>query len=380
MPHLSLLLPLHKVVVLVLPIISLILSSKASTYSHNKRPIGVIGSGSFGISIAKLLEHNTDVLIYSRKEETVKAINEIHRHYNTDLNPERIRATNNPEEICETCRLIFPIVPSGSFRTMMQTFSPFLKPYHMLIHGTKGFDLIGVREEDLRSGVIVSRANIRTMSEVIMEESSVVRVGCLSGPNLANELLAGQPSATLIASRFDEVIDAGQAVLDSKRFHVFGSHEILGAEFAGALKNIIAIASGILGGKGLGRNIQAMLITRGLVEMIAFGKSMGATNKAFLGTAGIGDLIATATSTNSRNYTFGMRLAQGEKPDDIINSLQEVAEGVRTLRIAHRIARTYRLHVPITEMLFRVVFENFDIEKAITNLIEYPYDVDVDFV
>lgn len=356
------------------------MSSKVHTYLVDKHPVGVIGAGSFGIAIAKLLEHNTNVIIYSRKEETVATINEKHHHYNTDLNPDRIRATTDPQEICEKCRLIFPIVPSGSFRTMMQTFSPFLKPYHILIHGTKGFDLVGVREEDLATGVIVSRANIRTMSEVIMEESSVVRVGCLSGPNLASELLAGQPSATLIASRFDEVIDAGQAVLDSKRFHVFGSREILGAEFAGALKNIIAIASGVLGGKGLGRNIQAMLITRGLVEMIAFGTRMGATNKAFLGTAGIGDLIATATSTNSRNYSFGMRLAKGETREEIIKSMNEVAEGVRTLRIAHRIARTYRLHVPITEMLFRVVFEKLDIEKAITNLIEYPYDVDVDFV
>jgi glycerol-3-phosphate dehydrogenase (NAD(P)+) len=344
------------------------------------KPVGIIGSGSFGVAIAKLLEINTDVLIYSRKPETVAAINETNTHYNTPLHPQRVRATSDPQEICEKCQLIFPIVPSGSFRTMMQTFSPYLKPYHFLIHGTKGLDLVGVKEEDLFSGVIVSRANIRTMSEVIAEESSVVRIGCLSGPNLASELIEGQPSATLIASRFDEVIDAGQAVLNSSRFHVFGSYEILGAEFAGAFKNIIAIGSGILGGKGLGRNIQAMLITRGLTEMIAFGTRLGATNKAFLGTAGIGDLIATATSTNSRNYSFGMRLAQGETPEQIFESMKEVAEGVRTLRIAHRIARTYRLHVPISEMLYRVVYEGFSIDKTIKYLMEYPYDVDVDFL
>ena len=347
---------------------------------ENKKPIGVIGAGSFGIAVAKLLEANCNVIVYSRKAETVAAINEQHFHYNTPLDPVRIRATNDPKEVCDNCRLIFPIVPSGSFRSMIQTFSPFLKPYHILIHGTKGFDLVGVDEENLTTGVAVSRANIRTMSEVIMEESSVVRVGCLSGPNLASELLEGQPSATLIASRFDEVIDAGQAVLNSKRFHVFGSYEILGAEFAGALKNIVALGSGILGGKGYGRNIQAMLITRGLTEMIAFGTRLGSTNRAFLGTAGIGDLIATATSTNSRNYGFGMRLAQGETREEIIKSMNEVAEGVRTLRIAHRISRTYRLHVPITDMLFRVVFEGFDIDRAMTFLMEYPYDIDVDFV
>ena len=344
-----------------------------------KRPVGIIGAGSFGIAIAKLLEHNTDVLIYSRKQETVTAINEAHFHYGTTLG-EGIRATSNPQELAEKCRLIFPIVPSSGFRSTMQLFSPFLKPYHILIHGTKGLDLVGLDENELKRNTPVTRANIRTMSEVIAEETSVIRIGCLSGPNLASELLAGQPTATLIASRFDEVIDAGQAVLNSKRFHVFGSYEILGAEFAGIFKNLIAIGSGILGGKGMGRNIQAMLLTRGLTEMIAFGKRLGASKNAFLGTAGIGDLIATSTSTNSRNYTFGMRLAKGETREEILASMTEVAEGVRTLRLAHLIARTYRLHVPISEMLYRVVFEGFSIDKSIEYLMEYPYDVDVDFV
>jgi glycerol-3-phosphate dehydrogenase (NAD(P)+) len=345
----------------------------------DKRPVGIMGAGSFGIAVAKLLALNTDVLIYTRSAETVKSINDSHFHYGTDLSL-NIRATNSPQELAETCRLIFPIVRSSAFRATMQLFSPFLKPYHILIHGTKGLDLVGLNEDELKRNTPVTRANIRTMSEVIAEETSVIRIGCLSGPNLASELIAGQPAATLIASRFDEVIDAGQAVLNSKRFHVFGSYEILGAEFAGAFKNLIAIGSGILGGKGMGRNIQAMLLTRGLTEMIAFGKRLGASKDAFLGTAGMGDLIATATSTNSRNYTFGLRLAQGEKRETIIESMNEVAEGVRTLRLAHLIARTYRLHVPISEMLYRAVFEGFDIDKAIVYLMEYPYDVDVDFV
>ncbi len=344
-----------------------------------KRPVGIIGAGSFGIAIAKLLEHNTEVLIYTRKPETVVAINEERFYYGQSLST-KIRATNNPQDITDECRLIFPIVPSSGFRTTMQLFSPYLKPYHILIHGTKGLDLVGLKEDELKRNTPVTRAHIRTMSEVIAQETSVIRIGCLSGPNLASEILDGQPTATLIASRFNEVIDAGKTALNSKQFHVFGSYEILGAELAGAFKNIIALGSGILSGKGMGRNIQAMLLTRGLTEMIAFGKQLGASNQAFLGTAGIGDLIATATSTNSRNYTFGMRLAQGETREDILNSMTEVAEGVRTLRLARSVARTYRLHVPISEMLYRVVFENFDIDRAIEYLMEYPYDVDVDFV
>jgi len=118
---------------------------------------------------------------------------------------------------------------------------------------------------------------------------------------------------------------------------------------AGALKNIIALGSGILGGMGMGKNIQAMLITRGLTEMIRYGTAMGSASRPFLGTAGVGDLIATATSKDSRNYTFGFRIGQGEATEDIFASMPELAEGARTLKIARGLARHYKLHVPITE-------------------------------
>jgi glycerol-3-phosphate dehydrogenase (NAD(P)+) len=218
------------------------------------------------------------------------------------------------------------------------------------------------------------------MSEVVLEESSVVRVGCLSGPNLAAEIVAGQPTATVIASRFKEVIHAGQKVLNSRRFHVFGSYDLLGAELAGALKNIIALGSGILGGLGMGRNVQGLLIAKGLGEMVHFGLAMGASNQAFVGVAGIGDLVATATSTNSRNYTFGTYLAQGLKVEEIRSQMPELAEGVRTLRIAHALAKHYKLHVPITDMLYAVVFEGVPVERALEYLMTYPYGVDVDYI
>jgi len=138
----------------------------------------------------------------------------------------------------------------------------------------------------------------------------------------------------------------------------------MGAELAGALKNIIALGSGILGGMGMGKNIQAMLITRGLTEMIHYGKAMGSTARPFLGIAGIGDLVATATSDKSRNYTFGYRIGQGEAPEDIFRSMRELAEGARTLKIARGLAKHYKLHVPITTMLYNVVFEGFDKQRA----------------
>jgi glycerol-3-phosphate dehydrogenase (NAD(P)+) len=344
-----------------------------------RKPVGVIGAGSFGTTVANILAHNSEVLLFSRKAETVDEINSTRRHLGVEMSP-RITATSDLADLARECTLLFPIVPSTNFRRVMQAIGPHLSPHHIVIHGTKGFDLIGMEEDDLiLPNIVVTRANVRTMSEVVREESSVVRVGCLSGPNLAAEIMAGQPAATLVGSRFREVIQAGQTALNGPKFRVFGSYDILGAELAGALKNIIALGSGVLGGLGLGRNIQGLLIARGLAEMVYFGKSLGASSQAFIGVAGIGDLVATATSTNSRNYTFGTRLAMGETATQIRETMPELAEGVRTLRIARQLARQYKLHVPITSTLHGVVFEGLPVEKALEYLMTYPYSIDVDF-
>lgn len=350
------------------------------TKQSSQKLIGVIGAGSFGTAVANLIAYNTNVLLYSRQSHLVETINSEHKH--PDLGVEmapKVAATSDLEEMAKRCTLIFPIVPSDSFRDMMRNLSPYLRPYHLLIHGTKGFDFHKLSEEDFKEKK-VTRDHISTMSEVILQESVVVRVGCLSGPNLAKEIFDGQPTATVIGSKFKEVIEAGKRALNSKHFQVFGTYEILGAELAGALKNVIAIGSGILGGLGMGKNIQALLINRGLIEMIYFGKAMDTTPKAFVGTAGIGDLVCTATSEDSRNYTFGKRLGQGEKVKDIIDTMPELAEGIRTLKVAKHLAEYYGFHIPITQMLYRVVYEDFEVKKAIEFLMRYPYYEDVDFL
>jgi glycerol-3-phosphate dehydrogenase (NAD(P)+) len=341
---------------------------------------GVIGAGSFGTSVANLIALNTDVLLYSRRAEFVETLNRDHEYNGIKIH-HRVRATSDIQELATTCSTIFPIVPSNNFRSVIQQVAPFLRPHHIIIHGTKGLDLRDLPESALaEQGLSLSRRQVRTMSEVILEETSVKRVGCLSGPNLAAEIIAEQPAATLVGSRFREVIHEGQTLLNSHRFHVFGSYDILGAELAGALKNIVALGSGILGGLGLGRNIQGLLIAKGLSEMIHFGKALGATSNAFVGVAGIGDLVATATSSNSRNYTFGTRIAKGETTEAISATMPELAEGVRTLRIAHALAKHYKLHTPITDMLYAVVFEKLPVEKALEYLMTYPYAIDVDFL
>lgn len=344
-----------------------------ATIEDQGLPVGIIGSGSFGRAIANLLAENVEVLIYARREEVRLAI-ERREGIFEDFSP-RIRAAFDLQEVAESCQLIFPIVPSQAFRSMMCQLSPFLSPRHFLIHGTKGLDLAPLEE-----GEVLRPEHIKTMSQVIQEESIVCRVGCLSGPNLSKEIMEGQPAATLIASPFTEVIRAGQAALKSNRFQVYGDHDIIGAELAGALKNIIALAAGILGGKGLGKNLWALLITRGLSEMIHIGKAVGADIKPFLGVAGIGDLVATASSSNSRNYQAGYRLGKGERLADIQKTTSDVIEGVKTLQTVRSLASHLGVVTPIVEMLYRVFFKNMSIDNAIQVLVTYPYAVDVDYL
>lgn len=339
--------------------------------------VGVLGGGSFGITLASLLSENKDVLLYMRSQEKNEKINSTHMSHGAKLSS-RITATSNISEVCK-CNLLFPVVPSSSFRELIVNIRNYLTPSHVMIHATKGLDVDGIKDSDLLDSFF-HREQVHTMSEIIRNESNVVRVGCLSGPNLAREILDGQPAASVLASEFDEVIKLGTQALSSNKFFVFGSHDIKGTELAGAYKNIIALGTGMLAGKNFGKNMQAILITRGLHEMIKFGISLGATSKAFLGTAGIGDLVATATSNNSRNYTFGYRMAQGENIQTIFDTSDEIVEGVRTLKIIKQLAQNENLTLPIMELIYKIVFEDLKIEKAIRFLMQYTYAEDVDFI
>jgi len=344
----------------------------------NQSTIGIIGSGSFGITMAKLLSKNVNVLLYSRKHKTIADLNAHHAHLKCDLS-EDIQLTSDKEELCTKCNIIFPVVPSSMFRSMMQDFSKHLNPSHILIHCTKGFDYRYKEAGQINRINRVSRDQVSTMSEVIREESTVLRIGCLAGPNLAREILQDKPAATVIASEFQEVIDVGTKLLSSNQFFVFGSNDIRGAEIAGSFKNIIALGSGLLEGLNLGKNAQAIIITRGLHEMIQFGQRFGTEGSAFLGTAGIGDLVATATSHNSRNFTFGHRIAKGESLEDVISTSKEVVEGLRTLKIVKNLNETYSLRLPITNMLYSIFYEEMNPIRALNILMKSPFKKDVVF-
>jgi glycerol-3-phosphate dehydrogenase (NAD(P)+) len=347
--------------------------------NSSDKPVGVIGAGNFGSAIANIIALNRKVILYARDEKVVEHIRDKRTNRGHKMH-ENIEPTNDLAYLARNCEVIFPIVPSARFRSMMKDLSPFLHPYHMLIHGTKGFDIKLPKGENLETCKTLNRSHVKTMSEVIREESVAVRIGCLAGPNLAKEMALRQPGATVVASPFQEVFKTGQRLLRNDRFQVYENKDLLGVELAGVLKNIIAIASGALNGLGYGENAKGLLISRGAVEMIYLGRALGGDTRAFLGVAGIGDLVTTCSSPNSRNYTVGFRLAKGEKLVDILNDMDEVAEGVNTVRIAKKCADFYGVRALITDRLYKVLFEGMTVEEALEYLMRYPLNIDIDFI
>ncbi|MCO5232741.1 MAG: NAD(P)-dependent glycerol-3-phosphate dehydrogenase [Chitinophagales bacterium] len=346
----------------------------------NKTPVGVIGAGSFGTAVANLLAENNPVILYSRRADRANEINKTKTSSGQSLHP-RIIATNDIEYICKECFLIFPSVPSQGFREMLREFAPFLRPDHILIHTTKGLDVnLKTSDNILDKTISFEPSEIMTMSQVILQETNVKRIGCMSGPNLAKELAQHQPAATVIASHFDEVISEARNAIKSPRFQVYASHDIFGVELAGVLKNTMAIAAGILNGMGYGQNTMAFMLSRGVREMIVIGTALGADKSAFLGLAGIGDLFATASSPLSRNYTVGYRLAQGESLDYIISTSSEVAEGLKTVNICNHISHQLKLDTPIIKTAYSILFEEMELSEALSYLMNYKSSKDVDYV
>lgn len=348
--------------------------------STSKEVVGVIGAGSFGTAVANILaENDAKVILYIRDPEKTKKIAKERVSSGQKLH-ENIEVTNALEEVPKQCEVIFPMVPSANFRDMIIKLAPHLRPYHVLIHGTKGFDLYVPEKQKINRNNPLTREHVKTISEVIKEETSVLRVGCLAGPNLARELDQRKPAASVVASHFDEVVKIGQRLLKNDRFMIYGSRDLIGIELCGVLKNIIAVGAGTIAGMDLGENAKSLFISRGLVEMVYIGKALGGNAQAFLGLAGVGDLIATCTSNLSRNFTVGYRLAKGETLDQIIESMDEVAEGVKTINIVNQLAESYRVRCPITETLYKIIHDQMTIQEAHVYLMSFPFRAEIDFI
>ena len=207
---------------------------------------------------------------------------------------------------------------------------------------------------------------------MLAEELPVSRIGVISGPNLAGEIAKGEPAATVVASDFLEAVDAGVSLLTTPAFRVYSGDDVIGLEWAGTLKNIYAIASGALDALQFGWNTRALLITRGLTEMVRFGTAMGAKESTFLGLAGVGDLFATCSSPLSRNYRVGRELALGTPVSEILRDLGAVAEGVRTAQIISTFAVERKIHMPITQGVAELIRGERPAKEVLQSLMMRP--------
>ena len=346
----------------------------SSIYNITK-PIGILGIGSFGTVLANLIAERHSVIMYARKQSTVDNIN-VHRKHREIEILSNITATTDLKLLASQCDVIFPVLPSYAFRSVIRELAKVLTSNHILIHGAKGFD---VKVDFTRGPIGIRPKDICTMSEVIIEETPVHRVGCLSGPNLAKEIAQKQPAGTVLASRFKEVLSIGTEILQCDRFQIYGSNDIKGIELAGVFKNYIAIAAGASAALGYGENVKALLITKGIAEMIAIGKTLGVEPKSFLGLAGIGDLVATCSSPLSRNYSVGYRLAKGETIDQIIATMTEAAEGINTVKVIKYLSNTMHIQAPLVGIIYKVMYEGYSLETGIKLLMKLNAGQDVSF-
>ncbi len=323
--------------------------------------VGVIGAGSWGTTLAKIIgENDVPVTLWARSKELVTEINEqrVNQRYLPDAKqlPSKLVATDDLQQVCETCRLILLVVPSHGLRHVAYQMGEYVTGAHVVVHATKG----------------IEQQSFKRMSQVLREETCVRKIGVLGGPNLAKELVACQPAGTLIASAFDEVFARFHAVLNNGYFRVYGGRDVIGAEVGGAFKNIVALAAGMADGLGLGDNTKALLLTRGMIEMGLFGDAMGADWLTFGGMAGIGDLMATCASPLSRNHQVGERLAKGESLEQIQQAMHMVAEGVKTTKAVHNYAEYRGIELPIVRGVYRLLYEGVGVKQALRELMAIP--------
>lgn len=322
--------------------------------------IAVIGAGSWGTALAKLLSDKGErVALWAHRQEQAAAIarDRENRLYlpGYSLNQE----LTSSADFCKTvtdCKAVVMVVPSHVFRTVFLSLQPFLPPEALILSATKG----------------IENETLLTMTQVIRELSTMavlVKEAVLSGPSFAKEVALGLPTAVTVASSDASTAIYFQELFATERFRVYTSADTMGLELGGALKNIIAVAAGICDGLGFGTNTRAALITRGLAEIIRLGVAMGANPLTFAGLGGLGDLVLTCTGELSRNRTVGLWLGKGKGLSEILTEMHMVAEGVKTTKSAYFLAKRHTVEMPITEQVYQVLYENRSPLDAVKELL-----------
>ena len=323
--------------------------------------IGVIGAGAWGTALAKhLAEKGLHVSLWAYERDVVDSINETHENRvflpGITLPPSLI-ATDSLAQAATDCEGLLFVVPSHVARLVLQQLAPILSPTIPVISATKG-----VEEE-----------TFKLMTQVIQDVLPPTlhpKLMVLSGPSFAVEVSRGQPTALCLAGQDTSLTSTFQTALMTPALRVYVDSDMIGVQLGGALKNVMALAAGVVDGLDLGHNARAALITRGLAEMVRLGNAMGADARTFYGLSGVGDLVLTCTGALSRNHTVGIRLGKGERLEAILGSMQAVAEGVRTARAASGLAHRHGVEMPIVREINAVLFEGKSCRKAVTDLME----------
>ena len=318
--------------------------------------VAVIGAGSWGTTVAALASRNAPTVLWARRPELAEEVAKDHRNSaylgGFDL-PEDLSATGDLELAVSTADVLVMGVPSHGMRSTLRELAGFVRPWIPVVSLAKGLE---------------QGSHLR-MTQVISEELPGHPVGVLTGPNLAQEILSGHAAATVVACSDDHIASELQKVFAGARFRVYTNPDVVGCEIAGALKNVVAIASGMADGLGTGDNTRAAVITRGLAELSRLGMAMGGQLVTFAGLAGMGDLVATCISQQSRNRYVGEQLGRGRSIDEIVSEMRMVAEGIKTSQVVVEVADRYGVEMPIAHEIHGVIHEGRSAADAYRGLL-----------
>ena len=329
-----------------------------TTDQTKTRRVAVLGAGSWGSALALLLQENGhDVRLW--EFDAAVASRYAQSRENPDflpgvILPNGIRITSELAEALEGAETVLFVVPSHVLRSVAQAGAPHFPANAIAVTCSKG----------------IEKGTLLCMSDVLRESLSVApsRLAALSGPSHAEEVSRGVPTVVTAASTDHDTAVAVQSLFMSPLFRVYTSRDLVGVELGGAIKNVIAVAAGISDGVGFGDNTKAALMTRGLAEITRLGTAMGADLLTFAGLSGMGDLVVTCMSRHSRNRFLGQEIGKGRPPEDVVKSMVQVAEGYRTTASARALAQKHGVVMPITEEVYRVLYEGKSPQRAVRDL------------
>ncbi len=331
--------------------------------------IGVVGAGSWGTALADLLARiGHRVTLWAYESDLVLRMRETKENdlYLPDISlHEELEFTNSLAEVVKGKELILLVPPSQLMRQILRQLLLHLEDGRILVSASKG----------------IENESLMTMSQVISEELKAAGrkadLAFLSGPSFAREVARGLPTAVVAAAENAAVAELVQKVFSGECFRVYTNSDVIGVEFGGSLKNVMALAAGIADGLGFGSNTRAALITRGLSEMTRLGVAAGAERQTFAGLAGMGDLVLTCTGDLSRNRSVGLELGRGRSLQDILAGMNMVAEGVKTTISTYQLAAKLKVSAPITEQVYKILEEGKDPHQAVTDLLDRSLKAEV---